>query len=61
MVVDMLKLNKEKTESMLMGTHQQLSKVQTDSVLLAGTVVLSVSKAKNLNKACQSLMVSILQ
>ena len=61
MVVDMLKLNKEKTESMLMGTHQQLSKVQTDSVLLAGTVVLSVSKAKNLNKACQLLMVSILQ
>ena len=68
MVVDKLKLNEEKTEFMLIGTHQQLSKVRTDSLLVAGTVVSSVSAARNLgvwfdsnfqfqthiNKTCQS-------
>ena len=68
MVVDKLKLNEEKTEFMLIGTHQQLSKVRTDSLLVAGTVVSSVSEARNLgvwfdskfqfqtriNKTCQS-------
>ena len=68
MVVDELKLNEEKTEFMLIGTHQQLSKVRTDSLLVAGTVVSSVSEARNLgvwfvskfqfqthiNKTCQS-------
>ena len=48
MVVDKLKLNEEKTEFMLIGTHQQLSKVRTDSLLVAGTVVSSVSEARNL-------------
>ena len=48
MVVDKLKLNEEKTEFMLIGTHQQLSKVWTDSVLVAGSVVSSVSEARNL-------------
>ena len=33
---------------MLIGTHQQLSKVRTDSLLVAGTVVSSVSEARNL-------------
>ena len=68
MVVDKLKLNEEKTEFMLIGTHQQLSKVRTDSLLVARTVVSSVSEARNLgvwfdskfqfqthiNKTCQS-------
>ena len=68
MVVDKLKLNEEKTEFMLIGTHQQLSQVRTDSLLVAGTVVSSVSEARNLgvwfdskfqfqthiNKTCQS-------
>ena len=68
MVVDKLKLNEEKTEFMLIGTHQQLSKVLTDSLLVTGTVVSSVSEARNLgvwfdskfqfqthiNKTCQS-------
>ena len=48
MVVDKLKLNEEKTEFMLIGTHRQLSKVRTDSLLVAGTVVSSVSEARNL-------------
>ena len=53
---------------MLIGTHQQLSKVRTDSLLVAGTVVSSVNEARNLgvwfdskfqfqthiNKTCQS-------
>ena len=43
-----LKLNEEKTEFMLIGTPQQLSKVRTDSLLVAGTFVSSVSEAKNL-------------
>ena len=70
MVGDKLKLNEEKTEFMVIGTHQQLSKVRTDSLLFAGTVVSSVSEARNLgvwfhfdskfqfqthiNKPCQS-------
>ena len=33
---------------MLIGTHQQLSKVRTYSLLVAGTVVSSVSEARNL-------------
>ena len=55
-------------ELMLIGTRQQLSKVRTDSLLVAGTVVSSVSEARNLgvwfdskfqfqthiNKTCQS-------
>ena len=63
-----LKLNEEKTEFMLIGTPQRLSKVRTDSLLVAGTFVSSVSEAKNLgvwfdskfqfqthiNKTCQS-------
>ena len=48
MVVDKVKLNEEKTEFMLIGTHQKLSKVRTDSLLVAGTVVSSVSEARNL-------------
>ena len=48
MVIDKLKLNEEKTEFMLIGTHQQLSKVRTDSLLDTGTVVSSVSEARNL-------------
>ena len=53
---------------MLIGTRQQLSKVRTDSLLVAGSVVSSVSEARNLgvsfdskfqfqthiNKTCQS-------
>ena len=68
MVVDKFKLNEEKTEFMLIGTRQQRSKVRTDSLLFAGTVVSSVSEARNLgvwfdstfqfhthiNKTCQS-------
>ena len=34
MVVDKLKLNEEKTELMLIATHQQLFKVRTDRVLV---------------------------
>ena len=68
MCLQALKLNEEKTELMLIETRQQLSKVQTDSPLVAGTVVSSVSEARNLgvwfdskfqfqthiNKTCQS-------
>ena len=45
MVVDNLKLNEEKTEFMLIGTRLQLSKVRTDMLLVARTVVSSVSEA----------------
>ena len=48
MVADKLKINEEKTDIMLIGTHQQLTKVRTDWLLVAGTVVLSVSEARNL-------------
>ena len=68
MCLQALKLNEEKAEFMLIETRQQLSKVQTDSPLVAGTVVSSVSEARNLgvwfdskfqfqthiNKTCQS-------
>ena len=47
MVVDKLKLNEEKTEFMLIGNRRQLSKVRTDSLLVAGTVASSVGEARN--------------
>ena len=40
MFVDKLKLNEEKTEFMLITTHQQLSKVRTDSLLVAAPELL---------------------
>lgn len=47
-VADKFKLNEDKTEFMLIGTRRQLSKVQTDSLLVANTAVSSVSEARNL-------------
>ena len=43
MVEDKLKLNEEKTEFMIIGTRQQLSKVQTDSLLVGDMPVPSVT------------------
>ena len=43
MVEDKLKLNEEKTEFMIIGTHQQLSKVRTDSLLVGDMSVPSVT------------------
>ena len=69
LIVDKLKLNEEKSEFMLIGTRQQLSKVRTDSLMVGE----SVSEAKNLgvwfdsnfqfrshiNKTCQSAFFSL--
>ena len=68
LIVDKLKLNEDKSEFMLIGTRQQLSKVRTDSLMVGDTQVKSVSEARNLgvwfdsnfkfrshiNKTCQS-------
>ena len=43
MVEDKLKLNEEKTEFMIIGTRQQLSKVRTDSLLVSDMPVPSVT------------------
>ena len=48
LVVDKLKLNEDKSEFMLIGTRQQLSKVRTDSLMVGDTQVKSVSEARNL-------------
>ena len=68
MVADKLKLNEDNTEFMLIGSRQQLSKVQTGSLIVANTAVSSVSEGRNagvwfdskfqfqthINKTCQS-------
>ena len=73
LIVDKLKLNKDKSEFMLVGTRQQLSKVRTDSLMVGDTQVKSVSEARNLsvwfdsnlkfrshiNKTCQSAFFSL--
>ena len=48
LIVDKLKLNEDKSEFMLIGTRQQLSKVRTDSLMVGDTQVKSVSEARNL-------------
>ena len=48
MVGDKLKLNEEKTEFMLIGTRQQLSKVRTGSLLVGDMPAPSVTEARNL-------------
>ena len=73
LIVDKLKLNEDKSDFLLIGTRQQLSKVRTDSLMVGDTPVKSVSEAKNLgvwfdsyfqfrshiNKACQSAFFSL--
>ena len=73
LIIDKLKLNEDKSEFMLIGTRQQLSKVRTDSLMVGDTQVKSVSEARNLgvwfgsnfqfrshiNKACQSAFFSL--
>ena len=73
MVEDKLKLNEEKTEFMLIGTRQQLSKIRTDSLLVGDTPIPSVTEARNLgvwfdsnlhfhnhiNKTCQLAFFSL--
>ena len=48
LIVDKFKLNKDKSQFMLSGTRQQLSKVRTDSLMVDDTQVKSVSEARNL-------------
>ena len=48
LIVDKLKLNKDKSEFMLIGTRQQLSKVRTDILMVGDTQVNLVFEAKNL-------------
>ena len=48
MQADKLKLNEKKTEVMLIGTRQQLSKVNLDALTVGDTSVAIVNKARNL-------------
>ena len=48
LIVDKLKLNEDKSEFMLVGTRQQLSKVRTYSLVVGDTPVKLVNEARNL-------------
>ena len=48
MLTDKLKLNDDKTEFMLLGTKQQLSKVNIDSLTVGSIDVAPVTVARNL-------------
>ena len=48
MQADKLKLNENKTEVMLIGTLQKLSKVNLDTLAVGDTSVATVNKARNL-------------
>ena len=51
-----LKLNDEKTEFMLFGSHQQLSKINTDCIHIGDSSIASESKARNLGAILDSSM-----
>ena len=48
MQADKLKLNENKTEVMLIGTRQQLSRVNLGTLTVGDTTVATVNKARNL-------------
>ena len=48
MLVDKLMLNDSKTQFMIIGTHQQLSKTSIDRILVGNTSVAPVNEARNL-------------
>ena len=51
-----LKLNDEKTEFLLFGSHQQLAKINTDHVRIGESTISSVPQARNLGAIFDSLM-----
>ena len=51
-----LKLNDEKTEFMLFGSHQQLSKISTDCIHIGDSSIASASQARNLGAISDSSM-----
>ena len=52
MITDKLKLNKSKTEFMIIGTQQQLSKINRITLLVGRDRVESVTEARNLGVLC---------
>ena len=48
MLIDKLVLNDEKTEFIVIGTRQQLVKVNIDSLCVGHTAILSSSEVRNL-------------
>ena len=51
-----LKLNDEKTEFMLFGSHQQLSKISIDCIHIGDSSIASASQARNLGAIFDSSM-----
>ncbi|PFX13990.1 RNA-directed DNA polymerase from mobile element jockey [Stylophora pistillata] len=60
MAADKLKLNEDKTEFMLIGTRQQLFKVQTGYLLVANTAASSLNEARNLAGLAPAYITSLL-
>ena len=70
MIADKLKLNDDKTEFMIIGTHAQLDKVNVSEIVVGHAKVPAVKTARNLgawldanltmsahlNKTCQSVI-----
>ena len=56
MISNFLKLNDEKTEFMLFGSHQQLSKINIDCVHIGDSSIASASQARNLDAIFDSPM-----
>ena len=52
MITDKLKLNKSKTEFMIIGTQQQLSKINRITLLVGRDRVESVTEARSLGVLC---------
>jgi hypothetical protein len=48
MVIDKMKMNDSKTEFMIIGTRQQLTKVTVDRLIVGNSSITAVSKARNL-------------
>ena len=59
MIMDKLKLNEFKTEFMLFGTRQQLSKINRNTLLIGSNRFESMTEARNLGVLFESILIFV--
>ena len=59
MIMDKLKLNEFKTEFMIIGTRQQLSKINRNTLLVGSNRFESMTEARNLGVLFESILIFV--
>jgi len=59
MIMDKLKLNESKTEFMIIGTRQQLSKINRNTLLVGSNRFESMTEARNLGVLFESISIFV--